>query len=119
MRSWRNAAAGALLSLAGGAAFAHALVTASSPANGAVLAAAPAEVSITFNEKVEKLFSKATLNDARGSTVSTAKARVDQANPAVLRLALPALAPGKYVVKWTAVGVDGHRRAGDIAFSIK
>lgn len=119
MRAWRQLAAGVLLSMAGSAALAHALVTASSPAQGAVLAAAPEEVSITFNEKVEKLFSNATLKDARGATVSTAKARVDDVNPAVLRLALPALAPGKYVVKWTAVGIDGHRRAGDIAFSIK
>ncbi|UUZ48332.1 copper resistance protein CopC [Massilia sp. B-10] len=37
------------------------MVKQSVPAKGAVLAAAPKEIVITFNEKVEKLFSTATL----------------------------------------------------------
>ena len=119
MRTAGQLAAGALLALASAGAMAHAVVTASSPARGAALDAAPQEITITFNEKVEKLFSSATLTNAAGATVSTAKARVDPSNPAVLRLAVPALATGKYVVKWTAVGTDGHRLKGDIGFSVK
>ena len=100
-------------------AFAHAVVKQSVPANGAVLDAAPAQVEITFNEKVEKLFSTVTLKSAEGKAVPTAKASVDPANPSVLRLPVPALAGGKYVAHWTAVGHDGHRLSGDIRFSIK
>lgn len=119
MMAIKHMGAAALLALASTGAMAHALVTKSSPGQGAVLDAAPQEVTITFNEKVEKLFSTATLTNAAGATLSTAKAKVDAANPALLRLAVPALGPGQYVVKWTAVGSDGHRRSGDIGFSIK
>lgn len=115
----KQIATAALLVLASGGALAHALVTSSSPAQGAVLSAGPKEITITFNEKVEKLFSNATLKNAAGVKMGSAKARVDPANPALLRLPVPALVPGKYVVKWTAVGSDGHRRTGDIGFSVK
>jgi methionine-rich copper-binding protein CopC len=108
----------ALAALCSSAAVAHAVVKQSVPAHGAKLAVAPKEVAITFNEKVEKMFSTASLSDAAGATVATAKARIDPVNPAILRLPLPALQPGTYVVKWTAVGHDGHRRSGDIGFTV-
>lgn len=100
------------------AAMAHAVIKQSVPAQGAKLAVAPKEVVITFNEKVEKMFTSATLKTAAGATIATEKAAIDPVNPAVLRLALPALQSGAYVVKWTAVGHDGHRRTGDIGFTI-
>ena len=100
-------------------ALAHAVVKSSVPPQGAVLAVAPKEVTITFNEKIEKLFSSMILKNAAGATISTSKARVDPVNPAILRLAAPTLGAGQYVVHWTAVGHDGHRLAGDIRFSVK
>lgn len=100
------------------AAMAHAAIKQSVPAQGARLAVAPKEVVITFNEKVEKMFTSATLKTAAGATVATARATLDPADPAILRLPLPALQPGAYVVKWTAVGHDGHRRTGDLGFTI-
>lgn len=115
----RRMLAGALLALSSAGAMAHAVVIKSDPARGAVLTAAPAEVTITFNEKVEKMFSSATLRNAAGATLSTSKARIDPANPALLRLAIPALGSGKYVIEWTAVGNDGHRLSGGIPFSIR
>jgi len=110
------AAAALLLSLP---ASAHAVVKQSVPANGAVLDAAPAQVEITFNEKVEKLFSTVTLKTAAGKTVTTEKASVAPANPKMLMLPVPVLTSGKYIAHWTAVGHDGHRLSGDISFSIK
>ena len=100
------------------AAMAHAVIKQSVPAHGARLAVAPKEVTITFNEKVEKMFTSATLTTAAGATVATAKATLDPANPAMLRLPLPVLQSGAYVVKWVAVGRDGHRRTGDIGFTV-
>ena len=102
----------------GSAAMAHAVVKHAEPAQGARLAAAPKEAVITFNEKVEKMFTSATLKTGAGAAIATAKARVDPADPTTLRLALPALQSGAYVVKWTAVGHDGHRLSGTIGFSI-
>lgn len=105
--------------LCSSAAMAHAVVKQSVPAPGATLAVAPKEVVVTFNEKVEKMFTNATLATGAGATIATTKAAIDPANPAILRLPLPALKPGAYVVKWTAVGNDGHRRTGDIGFTVK
>lgn len=107
-----------LAALCSSAAMAHAMVKQSVPADGATLAVAPTQVTITFNEKVEKMFTSATLSSASGAVIATGKAALDPANPAVLRLALPALQPGAYAVKWSAVGHDGHRRSGQIAFTI-
>ncbi len=99
---------------------AHATLKKSSPAAGAVLDAAPNEITLTFNERVEQAFSSITLTDAGGHAVAdTAKAAVDAANPAMLRLVLPPLPAGAYTVDWAAAGHDGHRRKGGFAFTVK
>lgn len=107
-----------LAALSASSALAHAVVKQSVPAQGAVLRAAPPEVRITFNEKVEKMFTTATVKNAAGATVSSARAALDPADPSTLRLPLPALKAGKYSVHWTAVGGDGHRRTGQLRFTI-
>jgi hypothetical protein len=117
---WRDLAVAAALALACSArAMAHAMIKQSSPAQDAVLAGAPKEVTLTFNEKVEAMFTSAKVVNAAGSAVSKSKAVVDPADGATVRLPLPALAAGKYTVKWQAVGSDGHRRNGEIRFSVK
>lgn len=98
---------------------AHAGLKNSDPRAGAVLAAAPKDISLTFNEKIEEAFSSVTLADAEGKAVTTGKAKVDGANPSVLHLEVPALAAGEYTVKWAVAGGDGHRRKGDFKFSVK
>lgn len=118
--SWRGLALAAALTLAcGPQAMAHAVIKHASPAEGAVLAVAPQEASITFNEKVEAMFTSATLKNAAGATVSKTKAVIDPADAATVRLPLPALASGKYTIHWKTVGSDGHRRTGEIRFSVK
>ena len=107
--------AGALCS---NAAMAHIVVKQSVPNQGARLTASPPEANIVFSEKVEKMFSSATLNTGAGAAVPGAKSSIDAANGALLRMPLPSLKPGAYVIKWTAVGRDGHRRSGDIRFSV-
>lgn len=98
---------------------AHAVVKESAPAAGATLAQSPKEIAITFNEKVEAAFSSVSVKDASGKDVASGKGRVDIANPAVLRVGLPALGAGGYIVKWAAVGHDGHRRTGEFKFTVK
>ncbi|HEV7815034.1 MAG TPA: copper homeostasis periplasmic binding protein CopC [Janthinobacterium sp.] len=98
---------------------AHAKLTSSNPEAGATLAAAPKEIALTFNEKIEAAFSSITLADAEGKAVAPGKAKVDAANPAILRLEVPALSAGAYTVSWVAVGHDGHRRTGDFKFTVK
>jgi methionine-rich copper-binding protein CopC len=98
---------------------AHAKLTGSEPAAGATVSPAPKALALTFNEKIEASFSSMTLKDAGGKDVASAKAHVDAASPAVLRLDVPVLTPGAYTVQWIAVGHDGHRRIGDFTFTVK
>ena len=99
-------------------AMAHVVVKHSEPAQGAKLAVVPKEAVITFNEKVEKMFTTATLKTGAGAAIASAKASVDPADPTTLRLPLPALKSGAYVVTWVAVGHDGHRLSGTIGFAV-
>jgi len=98
---------------------AHASLKSSNPEAGTTLAAAPKEIVLTFNEKVEEAFSTITLADGEGKAVAADKAKVDAANPAILRLTAPSLAAGSYTVTWAVAGHDGHRRKGDFKFTVK
>lgn len=98
---------------------AHASLKASDPLAGSTVATAPKQISLTFNEKIEQAFSTVTLNDSTGKAVTTAKAKVDADNPAVLRLETPTLAASAYTVKWAVAGHDGHRRTGEFSFTVK
>ena len=105
--------------LAAPLAMAHAKLTASNPAAGAVLEAAPTAITLTFNEKIERAFSSITLTNSEGKAVPTDKEEVDAANPAVVRVRTNGLVAGKYTVKWAVAGRDGHRRTGTFSFSVK
>ena len=100
-------------------ALAHASLKQSTPEAGASLTVAPQEIVLTFNEKVEVAFSTITLSDGEGKAIGANKAKLDAANPAVLRLAVPALHAGAYTVTWAVAGHDGHRRKGDFKFTVK
>lgn len=113
------ATAMAAATLASPFASAHAALKSSNPPAAATLAAAPKEITLTFNEKVEEAFSTITLADGEGKAITTDKAKVDAVNPAILRLVAPTLAAGSYTVTWAVVGHDGHRRKGDFKFTVK
>ncbi len=102
-----------------GPACAHAAMKQASPSARATLDVAPSEVILEFNEKLEGAFSAIRLLDVSGKDVTTAKARLDPSNAAVLRLPAPALKSGTYTVRWTAVGPDGHPRTGEYTFAVK
>lgn len=108
----------ASLALFSSSAFAHAVLKSTVPQADAKLAKAPAELALTFNERLEGAFSGIQLTDGAGTPVKTGKAEVDPANPARLKLGLPDLAPGTYTVNWSAVGSDGHRRKGTYRFTV-
>lgn len=109
----------AAATLASPFAAAHATLKSSDPQPGAALAAGPKQISLTFNEKIEPAFSTVTLADKDGKQVATDKAKVDDANPVVVRLDVPTLTAGEYTVSWAVAGHDGHRRKGDFKFSVK
>lgn len=100
-------------------AWAHAGLQASTPEKDAEIAAAPKEITLQFNEKLESAFSTAKLIDSTGKQVNVEKPTLDANNPSVMKLPVPALSPGKYKVEYVGVGHDGHRRKGDYSFTVK
>src|SRR4051812_8957129 len=57
--------------------WAHAGLQSSTPAKDAEVAAAPKEITLQFNEKLEAAFSSAKLVDSTGKEVTTEKATLD------------------------------------------
>jgi methionine-rich copper-binding protein CopC len=110
-------AAGALLAFAAGPAFAHAKLESSVPRAGSTVAGAPPALRLAFNEPLEAPFSKIGLSGASGP-VALPKAQVDKADPKVLAVPLPALAPGQYKVQWSTVTRDGHKVRGEFDFKV-
>ena len=106
------------LVLAAAPAFAHSHPVTMLPAKDATVAA-PTELSIEFSEALDPKLSTLELDDAKGTAVSTATAALDPADAKHLTLALPALTPGVYSVKWVSVATDGHRLNGTYSFTVK
>ena len=100
--------------LAAPAAFAHAQLLRTDPLDGAVLAAAPARVSLEFNEPISPL--ALTLVGPDGGQ-STLEAETGEGSGLVIPL--PAgLGEGSQVLNWRVVSLDGHPIAGALVFSI-
>ncbi|MGP9810958.1 copper resistance CopC/CopD family protein [Rhodopseudomonas sp. NSM] len=95
-------------------AHAHASLVASDPAAEAVLEAAPATITLTFNEPVTPLALQ--LIDAKGRSTPI----IDIAGEGdTLRFAPPVpLGAGGHVVSWRVVSADGHPVGGSLTFWI-
>jgi copper resistance protein C len=106
--------AAALLGLAGPAS-AHDAAESTNPAQGAALAAPPAEVSVTFSSKPLGIGSSFSVKDAGGSEWADGAALiVDNVATQKLRPGGPA---GKYTVAWRVVGSDSHPIEGTFTFT--
>jgi len=117
-----------VLALAGGllisavlpsSAEAHALLVKAEPARRAALSQPPRQVKLWFNEEIEAAYTKLAVLDAADKPVTDAKFQVPADDPKLMVLSLPALAPGKYTVKFRVLSVDGHVVESAYAFTLK
>ncbi|MBV9955327.1 MAG: copper resistance protein CopC [Pseudolabrys sp.] len=103
----------AALCSAAGPAFAHATLVRAEPRDGAMLSAAPAELSLTFNEPVAGLVFKLVSPD--GGTSNPAFVVEDR----TVTLRAPSLlGQGSYILSWRVASADGHPVGGALQFSI-
>jgi methionine-rich copper-binding protein CopC len=100
-------------------AWAHAFLDHAEPAVGSKVDAPLSEIKIWFTEKLEPAFSQIQLFDHHGKPVTQAHATVDPSDPSLLRLAVPALAPGSYKVTWKVMSVDTHMTVGNFSFTVR
>jgi hypothetical protein len=100
------------------AALAHPHVVRATPAAGGTVTAAPSEVTIRFNEKLEPAFSSVVVRDAEGKQVDKGDGALDKKDHQLMRASLQSLTPGVYKVEWRAVGTDTHKVNGDFTFTV-
>jgi copper transport protein len=96
-----------------GAAWAHATLVSSEPADGSVLAQPPKMVQLHFNESIAP--AAIGLIDAGGMARDVAARAVGQSVLIVMPDDLP---PGTQIVSYRVVSQDGHPVAGSMVFSI-
>jgi hypothetical protein len=96
---------------------AHAQLVVADPAvNGSV--AAPATITLQFNETLEARVSSFRLTDVDGKEIAVMPAQRPDNKSLAAKPAAP-LASGLYTVSWTAVGGDGHPMKGTYSFTVK
>ncbi|MGW7362173.1 copper resistance CopC/CopD family protein [Streptomyces sp. NPDC054841] len=103
-----------------GTASAHAALTGSNPKDGAVLATAPKDVTLTFSEQVAMGNDSIRVLDPRSKRVDTGELNnLCSGNLVKYGVTLHAGLPnGTYTVAWQAVSADSHPIAGAFTFSI-
>ena len=85
------------------------------PADNAMLSAAPTEFSVTFPHAMT--LTSLRLTGAAGQPVDVVVS--SEAPPATTVTApLPTLAPGSYSAAWAAKGADGHQMNGVVRFMV-
>jgi methionine-rich copper-binding protein CopC len=116
----RTGALAALMSLGlAGTAWAHAHLLSADP-GGAVVAASPTSLSLTFSEGLEIGFTGISLTSASGAAIATRAAHLAPGDDEILVIPLSQpLDPGTYTVRWHALSADGHTTHGTYSFGIK
>lgn len=100
-------------------ALAHSMLVKAEPPRRAVLAKAPVQVRLWFNEEIEGDYASLVVLDAEKHPVTEAKPQLAQDDPKSIVLPLPELAPGKYSVKFRVLSVDGHVVESSFDFTVK
>jgi len=95
---------------------AHAFLDHADPRVGSTVNPAPTQVTVWMTEELEGAFSKIEVFDAKGAEVDKKDVKV---SGATMTVSMPALAPGTYKVKWSAVAVDTHHTTGTFTFTVQ
>ncbi len=102
--------------LIAGQAAAHASLVSSDPEDGAVLAEAPYEVVLEFDESVQPEFTQVAVLDAEESHYEDGKPEVDGS---IITQPVAAMSAGDYQISYRAGSSDGHPITGVIAFTVE
>jgi len=97
---------------------AHAVLDYAIPAARSTVRASPKEITLKFSQRLEPAFSGIEVFDVKGKQVDRGDSRIDDADPASLRVTLPPLAPGRYRVSWRVLAIDTHVSQGDFTFDV-
>jgi methionine-rich copper-binding protein CopC len=94
---------------------AHTHLESATPADNSVLASPPQQIMLNFSEPTR--LTALTLQKEGDEEPNRIEPLPSQSSDA-LRVPVPRLAPGKYVVKWRVIGDDNHVMSGSLHFTI-
>ncbi len=97
---------------------AHALLTGSSPADGAALATAPTRIVIDYSESVRVSRDSIRVLDSAGTRVDDGQARSGQKASEAMVMLRSNLPTGTYVASWRVISADSHPISGAFAFGV-
>jgi methionine-rich copper-binding protein CopC len=106
------------------AAYAHAQLVRSNPANKAEVSKPPAQVELWFNELLETGFNSVQVypagqaNSNSRTNLIEGKPQLDRKDGTHLISKVKPLDPGEYVVEWRVLSRDGHSAPGRITFRV-
>jgi copper transport protein len=100
------------------AAWAHAVIVSTSPADGAVIARAPAQVSATFDEPVGVSGDSLRVFAPNGNRVDTGGTTHGSRPQEITVALLSGLGRGTYTVGWHVISADSHPVQGAFTFSV-
>lgn len=97
---------------------AHAFLQSATPAVGAILPAAPTQVTIEYTEAIEPRFSAIQVEDAAGGHMEAGAAKAAPGDARHLTVGLKPLKSGAYKVTWHVTAQDTHRTEGSYSFTV-
>jgi methionine-rich copper-binding protein CopC len=89
------------------------------PAQRAVLFRAPAKIQLWFNERLEPRYSTLVVSDSQGNPVDSGTAEVGDDDPKRLSVTVKPLPPGRYMIRYRVLSVDGHIVQDQFPFTVK
>jgi copper transport protein len=99
-----------------GSAFAHTTLIRTEPANGSVLAGAPAVLRVVFDDVVRVGPGIEAIRN-KGGSILAGRPRVEGGRTLVVPLRR-GMRDGAYSARWSIVSDDGHRESGVVAFAV-
>lgn len=108
----------AIFALAG-VAGAHASLSSSDPADGALLQSSPSQITLTFTERPDPALTIVHVLDSTGAQVESGPAEPVPGQPFQIREPVGVLPKGVYTVTWRTVSeADGHVTASAFSFGV-
>ena len=118
----RAAAVGALsmafVVVAAAPAFAHAQLESTDPQAGSVFDDPPQNVTLTYTEPVEASLGAVRVFDGDGDRIDAGQPEHPDGDGSRVRVDLPDLGGGSYVVTWRVLSADGHPVQGAFTFQV-
>ncbi|MAT95556.1 MAG: hypothetical protein CL608_00190 [Anaerolineaceae bacterium] len=98
---------------------AHAALVRTDPPDSTVLAEAPSQVRLWYNEPISVSFSTFQVLDLDGKPVELTGIHLDELDPQLVILDLPQIGDGVYSIHWHVLSAaDGHDTQGYVVFGV-